>query len=70
MSWWLRPDAEAELGDAALYYAEHAISALTQAFLAEFELVRDLLVENPLCGPQIDTFAHQHREPGYWAARL
>jgi plasmid stabilization system protein ParE len=98
VSWWLHPDAEAELGDAALYYAEHASSAIAQAFLAEFERVRDLLVENPLrgphgedglrvyhfdrfpytviyepdedAGPQIYAVAHQHREPGYWAARL
>lgn len=98
MSYWLHPDAEAELGEAALYYAEHASLAVAEAFLAEFERVRDLLVENQLrgphaeyglrayhfdrfpytvlyeadikAGPQIFAVAHQHREPGYWLARL
>lgn len=51
MSYWLHPDAEAELSNAALYYAEHASLSVAQAFLAEFERVRDLLVENPLRGP-------------------
>lgn len=51
MSYWLHPDAEAELGDAALYYAQNASRAVAEAFLAEFERVRDLLVENPQRGP-------------------
>jgi plasmid stabilization system protein ParE len=83
---------------AAVYYAQHASLAVAEAFLAEFERVRDLLVENPRrgphgdyglrvyhfdhfpytvvyepderLGPQIYAIAHQHREPGYWAARL
>ena len=98
MNCWLHPEAEAELGDAALYYAEHAGRALAEAFLAEFARVRDLLVENPRRGPRVDfglrmyhldrfpctviyepddvngpqifAIAHQHREPGYWAARV
>ena len=98
MSYWIHPDAEAELGDAAVYYLEHASLAVAEAFLAEFERVRDLLVENPFrgphgefglrvyhldrfpytvvyepspeAGPQIFAVAHQHREPGYWAARV
>ena len=52
MTHWLHPDAEAELGEAALYFAQHASLAVAEAFLAEFERVRDLLVENPLRGPR------------------
>ncbi len=51
MTYWLHPAAEAELGEAALYYAAHASLNVAEAFLAEFERVRDLLVENPLRGP-------------------
>lgn len=51
MTYWLHPDAEAELGDAAVYYAANASIAVAQAFLAEFERVRDLIVENPSRGP-------------------
>lgn len=51
MSWSIHPDAEAELGDAAVYYATHASSMIAAAFLAEFERVRDLLVENQKRGP-------------------
>lgn len=46
MSFWIHPDAEIELGDAAVYYAQHASLAVAEAFLAEFERVRDLLVDN------------------------
>lgn len=51
MTYWVHPDAEVELGDAAVYYAEHASRSVALAFLAEYERVRDLLVENPLRGP-------------------
>jgi toxin ParE1/3/4 len=51
VSFWIHPEAEAELGDAAVYYAQHASSAVALAFLAEFERVRDIIVENPLRGP-------------------
>lgn len=54
MTIWIHPEAEAELADAALYYAEHANSALALAFLAEFERVRDLLQENPQRGPHAE----------------
>ena len=47
MTCWLHPEAEAELGDAAVYYAQHASVAVAEAFLAEFERVRDLPIENP-----------------------
>jgi plasmid stabilization system protein ParE len=51
LSYWIHPDAEAELGDAAVYYATHASRMIAAAFLAEFERVRDLLVENQRRGP-------------------
>lgn len=51
MTYWLHPEAEAELAEAAVYYAEHASLSVAEAFLAEFERVRDLLVENQLRGP-------------------
>lgn len=46
MRYSIYPDAEAELGDAAVYYAAHASVMIALAFLAEYERVRDLLVEN------------------------
>ncbi len=54
MSYWIHPEAETELGDAAVYYAQHASSAVAEAFLAEFERVRDLLIENQRLGPHSD----------------
>ncbi len=51
MSHWIHPDAEIELGDAAVYYALNANRAVADAFVAEFERVRDLLVENQGRGP-------------------
>lgn len=54
MTYWLHPEAEAEFGEAAVYYAKHASLAVAEAFLAEFERVRDLLVENQLRGPHGD----------------
>ncbi len=48
--YWLHPDAEAELGEAARYYAEHASRAIAEAFLLEYERVRDLLIANPARG--------------------
>jgi plasmid stabilization system protein ParE len=50
VSYWIHPDAEAELGDAAAYYAKHASVSVAEAFLAEFERVTDLLVENQARG--------------------
>lgn len=50
--YWLHPEAEAELGDAALYYATHASKAIATAFLAEFETVVERLLENPQRGPR------------------
>ena len=54
MSYSIHPDAEAELGDAAMYYASHASGMIATAFLAEYERVRDLLVENQKRGPRGD----------------
>lgn len=56
MTAWLHPDAEAELGDAARYYATNASRAIAEAFLAEFERVRDAVVGNPLRGPGLRMF--------------
>jgi plasmid stabilization system protein ParE len=50
----LHPDAETELGDAALYYAEHAGPFIAAAFLAEFESVMELLGENQQRGPHAE----------------
>ncbi len=54
MSCWVHPDAETELEEAAVYYATHASRSIAEAFLAEFERVRDLLVENQQRGPHGD----------------
>lgn len=54
MTHWLHPDAEGELGEAAVYYATHASLAIAEAFLAEFERVRDLLIENQYRGSHGD----------------
>ncbi|MDH3460981.1 MAG: type II toxin-antitoxin system RelE/ParE family toxin [Burkholderiaceae bacterium] len=51
MRYWLHPGAEAELGDAAEYYATRASSMVAEAFLAEYERVLDLIVENQQRGP-------------------
>jgi plasmid stabilization system protein ParE len=52
LRFWLHPEAEAELGDAAVHYAVHASPSVAAAFIAEFERVRDLLIENSYRGPQ------------------
>ena len=54
MSYWIHPEAEAELEEAALYLAEHASTALAEALLLEFERVMALLVENQQRGPHSD----------------
>jgi toxin ParE1/3/4 len=51
VSYSIHPAAEAELGDAAVYYARHASKMIALAFLAEYERVLDLLVENQKRGP-------------------
>jgi plasmid stabilization system protein ParE len=54
VSHWLHPYAEAELGEAAVYHAQHASLAIAEAFLAEHERVRDLIIENPQRGPHAE----------------
>lgn len=49
MNHWLHPDAEKELGDAAEYYLHQANLQVAEAFLAEYERVRDLVIENQKC---------------------
>ena len=61
MSYWLHPGAEAELGEAAVYYKKHASEMIALAFLAEFERVLDLIVTNPKRGPYAEAgFRHYH----------
>lgn len=43
-----------------MYYAEHANVAVAEAFLAEFEHVRDLLIDNPHRGPHGDFGLHTY----------
>lgn len=50
MTYWLHNEAEAELGDAAVYYAEHASTAIAVAFLDEFARVIELLEANQQLG--------------------
>ena len=54
MNYWLHPEAEAELEEAALYLVQHASPALAEAFLLEYERVVGLLVENQQRGPHSD----------------
>lgn len=50
----IHPDAEVELGDAAVYYTTHASRLVAEAFLAEYERVRDLVIENQKRGPHVE----------------
>ena len=50
MSFWLHDDAERELGDAAVYYAEHATPKVAASFLVEFERVVALIQLNQQLG--------------------
>jgi plasmid stabilization system protein ParE len=50
VSYWLHEQADAELVDAALYYAEHASKAIAFALLGEFERVIELLQRNQQLG--------------------
>ncbi len=55
MTRWIHPEAEVELGDAAVYYASHASPAIAEAFLAEYERVLELVIENQQRGPHADS---------------
>ena len=50
MNHWLHEEAEAELGDATIYYAEHASKQIANAFLEEFARVIALLEINQCIG--------------------
>jgi toxin ParE1/3/4 len=50
VSYWLHPDAEAELASAADYYAQYANAAIAQAFVTEFERVAAVLAGNQQLG--------------------
>lgn len=52
MSYWIHEEAEIELGDAAVYYAEHATTKIAIAFLIEFERVIELLQKSQQLGTQ------------------
>jgi plasmid stabilization system protein ParE len=54
VSYFIHPDAETELGDAAVYYAKHASKVIANAFLLEFQRVRDLLIENQQRGSRLE----------------
>ncbi len=54
MSYFIHPDAEIELGDAAVYYATHASKVIATAFLNEFQRVCDLLIENQQRGSRLE----------------
>jgi len=51
LKYFLHPDAEAELGEAAAFYALKASPAIANAFLSEFERVVELLFENQQRAP-------------------
>lgn len=53
MTYSLHPEAEAELLTAASFYKQQAGPGLAAAFLAEFEQVASLLVENPGFGTPV-----------------
>ncbi len=54
MSYFIHPEAEIELGDAAVYYAKHASKLIASAFLLEFQRVRDLIIENQQRGSRLE----------------
>lgn len=54
MSYFIHPEAEIELGDAAVYYAKHASKLIASAFLLDFQRVRDLIIENQQRGSRLE----------------
>ena len=55
MSYWLHEEADAELGDAAAFYAEHASRAVAEAFLTKFaRLVASIELNQQLGTPRED----------------
>lgn len=51
MTHWLHPDAEKELGDAVEYYLLYANLQVAEAFLIEYEQVRDFVIANQKSAP-------------------
>jgi toxin ParE1/3/4 len=60
VSYWLHEEAEAELNDAAMYYAEQATPRIALAFLGEFERVIDLLQLNQQLGTRKEAGMRVH----------
>jgi plasmid stabilization system protein ParE len=50
MNYWLHPEAQQDLREAAEFYREQAGTALSQSFLAEFEHSVRLLLQYPRLG--------------------
>jgi plasmid stabilization system protein ParE len=50
MNYWLHPEAEEDLREAAEFYRDRAGAGLSQALLAEFERSASLLLEHPHLG--------------------
>lgn len=50
MNYWLHPEAEKDLREAAEFYREQAGTALSQSFIAEFEHSVTLLIRYPALG--------------------
>jgi plasmid stabilization system protein ParE len=50
MRYWLHPEAQMDLRDAAEFYRTRADSSLSQSLLAEFERSVDVLLQHPGLG--------------------
>ena len=50
MNYWLHPEAQEDLMEAAEFYREQAGTTLSQSFLAEFEHSVGLLLQYPRLG--------------------
>lgn len=50
MNYWLHPEAQEDLREAAEFYREQAGTSLSQSFLAEFERSVGLLLQHPGLG--------------------
>jgi len=50
MRYWLHPEAESDLREAATFYRDHADSSLSQSLLAEFEQSVNFLLQHPGLG--------------------
>ena len=50
MNYWLHPEVQQDLREAADFYRQQAGAALSQAFLTEFEHAAGLLLKHPQLG--------------------